>query len=381
MKVGIITFHAAHNYGSMLQAYALQQTVISLGHKCEIINFRTPRQKYSYQPFYRFPNIKAKIKTLLLPKLAFNDRKKHLLFENFLSEKLILSSNEYATNEELRNAGFDFDAYISGSDQIWNIHCFDYDTAYFLDFVKYGKKIAYAPSMGPIPLVETQTLERDKNSIATYLNSYSSVSVREEATSERIKLITGRKYPIALDPTLLFTAQQWEALIKSSPLAKGQYILIYSPWHDTDLYQKAAQLSNLMGLNVIVTIAAQRHRWILNNHFKFITTVGPIEFLNLVKNATLVVSGSFHAAVFSLLLGTQLYAVNGMDDARVSQLLSMTGLERFAEYPEKLLPIEELTEIYSHGLTRLEPHIAESLAFLRNALSTDHRIPDLTDSI
>lgn len=366
MKVGIITFHAAHNYGSMLQAYALQQTVISLGHKCEIINFRTPRQKEIYRNIFQKVGLKGKAKLIFVPSAIFTDRKKHQLFEKFLSEKLILSPNEYATSEELRNAGFDFDAYISGSDQIWNTICYDHDPAYFLDFVKQGRKIAYAPSMGPEP--GTQVLPGFYDSVKRLTESYSVISVREDATAEHFNFITGQKPQVTLDPTLLLPSENWARLISDKPLRQKKYILLYAPFHPAEVFYYAKEISKRENMDIIVTQNDLRCHFLFNPHIKFQTVVGPLEFLNLVKNAALVVSASFHAVAFSLMLGTQLYAVNGMDDARVSQLLSMTGLERFAEYPEKLLPIEELAEIYSHGLTRLEPHIAESLAFLREAL-------------
>lgn len=366
MNVGIITFHASHNYGSMLQAYALQQTVISLGHKCEIINFRTPRQKEIYRNIFQKVGLKGKANLIFVPSAIFTDWKKHQLFEKFLSEKLILSSNEYATNEELRNAGLDFDAYISGSDQIWNTICHDHDPAYFLDFVKQGRKIAYAPSMGPTP--KTQVLPGLFASIRHLTDSYSAISVREDATAEHFCFITGRKPQVTLDPTLLLPPDIWAGLISDRPLRQKRYILLYAPFHPAEVFSYAKEISKREKLDIIVTQNDLRCHYLFNPHIKFRTVVGPLEFLKLVKNAALVISASFHAVAFSLMLGTQLYAVNGMDDARVSQLLSMTGLERFAEYPEKLLPEEELSEIYSAGLARLKPHIAESLAFLRNAL-------------
>lgn len=151
MKVGIITFHAAHNYGSMLQAYALQQVVTSLGHDCCIINLRTPRQKRYYSPFYLKGGLRSKIKALAYPAVAVNDWRKHRLFEKFLRSYLILTPAEYSSSEQLRHASLDFDIVISGSDQIWNTCCFDHEPAYFLDFCNDAKRVAYAPSMGPDP--------------------------------------------------------------------------------------------------------------------------------------------------------------------------------------------------------------------------------------
>ena len=148
--VGIITFHASHNYGSMLQAYALQQVILSLGFECEIINFRTLKQKTFYKPIWERGNIFGKFKRLLLYAPFHNKLlKKHQLFEEFLQTEFRLLKKEYATLQDLEQANLRYDYYISGSDQIWNTHCFDFDWAYFLPFVENGERIAYAPSMGP----------------------------------------------------------------------------------------------------------------------------------------------------------------------------------------------------------------------------------------
>ena len=112
--VGIITFHASHNYGSMLQAYALQQVILSLGFECEIINFRTLRQKTFYKPIWERGNIFGKFKRLLLYAPFHNKLlKKHQLFEEFLQTEFRLSKKEYATLHELEQANLRYDYYIS----------------------------------------------------------------------------------------------------------------------------------------------------------------------------------------------------------------------------------------------------------------------------
>ena len=148
-KVGIITFHAAYNYGSMLQAYALQQVILSMGYDCEIINFRSPAQKRQYKPIFVVGSLYGRcVRFIIQAAYVWGILKKQRLFEQFLNSELKLSYNEYGTLEDLENAGFNYDYYISGSDQIWNVYCNDFNYAYFLPFVKSGKRIAYAPSMG-----------------------------------------------------------------------------------------------------------------------------------------------------------------------------------------------------------------------------------------
>lgn len=363
MKVGIITFHASHNYGSMLQAYALQQTVLSLGHKCEIINLRTAAQKSFYKPFFKLPGFRKKIKALVYPKLAFDDYRKHRLFEYFLQKNLILTNEEYHSATELAAADLDFDAYISGSDQIWNTICFDHASSYFLDFVKSGKRIAYAPSMGPRP--EVEVADKFTPAIKEYLRHYSAVSVREKRTADRVRQICGIDPQIVADPTLLLSQEEWSALAGSKPLIDGKYMLIYTPWYDDykNLYVLAAKFAESRNIIIISSTQEGYRIWGRNPKFKYLPATGPIEFLNLVKYSQGVFCGSFHAVVFSLIFGKPFYTYKGMDDSRISQLLKLTGLEISAESTASID-----STVFSDAYQKLNPFIESSRRYLKDSL-------------
>lgn len=368
MKVGIITFHASHNYGSMLQAYALQQTVMKLGHECEIINFRTERQKRFYRPFYFVKGWRPKVKALVFPKLAFNDWRKYRLFERFLKEKLILSEKEYHTSEELANAGLDYDAYISGSDQIWNTHCFDFDWAYYLNFVRKGKKIAYAASMGPIP--DLQVLEVNDSEIVNNVTDYDAISVRENNTNKRLKKAGINDIGcVNLDPTLLIDRIGWEKIILEEPLIKGNYIYLYTPWfseHFEKVYEKAASLAEKRNMKVVVSKSEGYKKWKNNNFFEFYTAVGPLEFLNLIKNAKIIIAESFHAVVFSLIFNKPFIILNGNADSRISNLIALLDLKK-SSISENGSLIFDSIETSDFGTT-LIPNIKESIDFLKKAI-------------
>lgn len=327
-KVGIITFHASHNYGSMLQAYALQQVILGMGYDCEIINFRTKRQKRSYYPpFCRGRWIGRMRRLLLYWKDAIPLIKKYCLFESFLQKKYILSKKEYRTLNDLENEYFGYDFYISGSDQIWNTICLDFDWAYFLTFVKGGKKIAYAPSMGPRPFRDV--VEENACNINKYVLSFGAVSVREQGTADRLFMFSGIQAPIVLDPTLLLSNCYWEKIINNTPLVKGDYIFLYAPWYDESVFLKAESLSNQLGMKVVVSQIYEwgGRKWRKKNNFQYLLSVGPIEFLNLCKNAKWTIGLSFHLVVFSILLHTPFIVIDGMNDSRIQNLLTLTGLE------------------------------------------------------
>lgn len=364
-KVGIITFHASHNYGSMLQAYALQKTVEALGHNCEIINFRTSRQKKMYRSFFMEARLLPMLKTFRFPRLALRDWKKHQLFEKFIREDLKVTEREYTDSQQLKNACFDYDAYISGSDQIWNTHCYDYDSAYFLDFVMDGIKIAYAPSMGPSPKTEVKT--SNDPVIKNYLSTYQALSVREAGTADRIENITGIRPIICLDPTLLLNKENWYALTDDFSYIQGEYILLYSPFYDEQMYDQTIELAEKYNLKIIVTLSTSCFRFRNNKRMEFYTVVGPKEFLTLVRFAKFVVCKSFHGIIFSLIFSRPFYAINGMNDNRVANLLSLTGLEFLAEYPTDLSDLEQ--DVFTRAFALLKPIQDKSIDFLQNALS------------
>lgn len=365
MKVGILTFHGSHNYGSMLQAYALQQTVIALGHDCRIINLRTPRQKKYYTPFYLQNGLRSKLIASAYPKIAFNDWRKHRLFERFLRNNLILTDTEYSSSEQLHQASLDFDVIISGSDQIWNTWCFDHEPAYFLDFNTSAKRVAYAPSMGPDP-------QRHINPslfplISKNLGNYDAIAVREQTTASMVSQILSddKSVDIVLDPTLLLPSGHWSRLAGDTSLVSGDYIFVYTPWPDKELYAQASALADKTGMKVVCSSPHFYHQWHRNPHFHFHTAVGPIEFLNLVKFSSFVVCSSFHAVVFSVLFSKPFYAHKGMSDGRIATLLSALSLEHCVQLPDKFLPGKDLV----YNIDSLTLQRAHSLEFLKNSLA------------
>lgn len=328
-KVGIITFHASHNYGSMLQAYALQQTILSMGFDCEIINFRTKIQTEHFKPPFMRGTMQGKIKRFI-QFLPFNHSlfKKFELFEDFLATYYKLSDKKFLSLSELNEANLPYDVVVSGSDQIWNTYCFDFDWAYFLPFVKSARKVAYAPSLGPTPFHSVKT--EMEQQIKSLLKVYDTISVRDSLAQKEIKRLTGIECPIMIDPTLLLPIQKWHEMAGNTPIEKGKYVFLYTPWYEKTVFDVAKTISKDLGVPVVVSQlydSWKRNSWIVDKNYKIHISTGPKEFLNLCKFATCVVGASFHVVVFSILFRTPFYAVDGMKDSRVAELLTMTGME------------------------------------------------------
>lgn len=331
-KIGIITFHAAYNYGSLLQNYALQKVLAGLGFCPETINLRTRKQKEQYDYFTPIGKLLDKKRIILYLAFFFKKnelKQKYALFENFLSEDLALSQ-EVADTDGIRSLPL-YDAYVAGSDQIWNVGAKDFNWSYFLDFVPKGiPRVSYAASMGTCPDGILDGNDGARRKVRDCLLNFNAISVRETKTAKVInKILPERDCEVLIDPTLLLEAKCWEQHIAKEPIISGDYIFLYNPYFIKDVYEQARLLSKMTGLKVVVSNVNIKSSFYYPE-FKSVLATGPWEFLNLIKNATYVIGRSFHLLVFSLLFEKTFIAVNGLGDSRLSNLLSLTGLESLA---------------------------------------------------
>lgn len=327
MKIGIITFHAAFNYGSMLQTYALQTFLEKAGHDVCIINFRQKSQKNGYPKpidFGSFSNIKQSVKRLMFsPKSIKPLYKKWHLFDDFMHNWLNLT-NEFNTLEELKQAKFEYDIIITGSDQIWNTNAFDFSEAYFGTFAGSNvKKIAYAPSMGPNPE------ELDVEYLKKLLKGYVAVSVREYRTKKfLVKNNICNNVSVVLDPTMLLKSSDYDRLIDDEPLIKEKYLFYYTPGGlRHEFLKEASKLGKQLKLPVICDTYYYKKEISRYDNIYSYPEVGPSEFLNLVKNATYICGASFHLMAFSILFNKNFSCLNGDVDSRMNNLMKSFGLE------------------------------------------------------
>lgn len=327
MKIGIITFHASFNYGSMLQAYALQTFLERNGHEVEIINFRTDKQKSMYPKPLRFNSrnrIKQSIKRILLEPSSIGPLyKKWHLFDQFLNSHLHITK-EFSTEEELKHANLKYDLLITGSDQIWNTDCGDYSDAFFGNFVAPSTpKIAYAVSMGPHP--ET----KNPNYYKKEVKNFKAISVREQRTKDFLeKNEIYKNVEVVVDPTMLLSKDNWDDLIGDKPLIDGDYLFYYTPFGPNyQFLDEAVKIAKQENLPII----CDNSYWprALRNYptVRPYSAVGPIEFLNFIKNAKVVCGGSFHLMIFSIIFDKEFYSIGGDVDSRVQNLAKLAGTE------------------------------------------------------
>ena len=197
MKIGILTFHDAHNYGAVLQAYALKKYIQSLGHEAKIINYHHKTIPDGF------------------PREGHEERWDK--FNKFINELTDFEEEVCTSEEDLEKQ--DVDAWICGSDQIWNTEITrGFNKGFFLDFETKSKKISYAVSMG-IPELPEEHEEHFKRSI----NKLDVISVREESLKEYAKKFTNKKIEKTLDPTLLLEASDYDNLLLDNKY--GDYVL------------------------------------------------------------------------------------------------------------------------------------------------------------
>lgn len=319
-NIGILTFHAAHNYGSMLQAYALRHYLLGKGHNATIINLRpkAQREMYAHPLSKSMLSIKVIIKAILKPQLFWGNIRKWRLFEEFIEEELQPTEQVFENYKEveLHLNQYGFDTLISGGDQIWNQLCKDFDLSYMLPLGKQYRKIAYAPSMGK----EVEVMKQDPyiENYKKYITQYDSISIREKDGADMLSQAIGKDIEVVADPVFLLEAEDYKRFI-GERLIKGKYMFYYTPSHlvAREAFEGAKSYAKANGLQMVSSNAFFSQKGI-----QAYNACGPKEFLNLLYYADFVCGQSFHLAVFSLLFHKEFAILNGDKDPRMQELLA-----------------------------------------------------------
>lgn len=356
--IGIITFHFPENYGAVLQTYALQHRLRQIGHEVRVIDYR---------PAYHAGMYGWSGKRLGLNQQNARRLMLRASFERFRQEYLAMTS-VVRTPDELRTRLPEMDAIICGSDQIWSPNLAN-DTAYLLDFARPGvRRIAYAGSFGQ-PTVPQEYAAR----FAPLFSQMDALSVREASGRIIIKELCGRDAEVVLDPTMLVT--DWDA-IAVPPAVRGGYVLTV-PLRNNPLLEKTARLvASALGLPVLRLYDFELKFWKYRGRRIY---TGPREYVGLFRNATFVVTTSFHATAFAILsecpfLSVALDKTIAMKNTRMTELLSNLALEeRFIDtFDEARIRQSVRAAInWKHAKELLDTRRAMSTRYLETALATD----------
>jgi len=369
-RIGIVTIHMINNYGAVLQAYALNHYLNSLGFDAETIDFRTYRVAESYQMYLPTRRPMDLIRNLQ----SFLSRKKlnmrHQRMKDFIKDNVKLSKNTYYSNAELAaDDSLDYDYYICGSDQIWQTYCRNYDDAFILAFARdKGIRLSYAASLG-VSSVNPELEPRFRNE----LSGFSALSVREQNAIKVISSISGKDVVQVMDPVFLLSPDQWKQMMNDQLCPDKPYILFYSVHGGlAGMRKHVKSLSKLYNMPVVVLNKNLREA--LYPNIKCYDA-GPAEFVSLFQGAKYVVTNSFHGCAFSILFGKKFQVfVPGTAStgtaSRIYSLMNTLGLSDRIVFRDSKPTSMDKTINWDDVQSRLAPMIDSSKSFLDEALRT-----------
>lgn len=326
MKIGIITMHRVLNFGSALQAFALQQAIANLGGESEIIDYIYPRPEKKHFSLKCIVNSALVILRNAL--IGFPSVRKKSRFKKFYNESFVLSAKSY-TPDQIKKDPPLYDVYMTGSDQVWNPKYIGVETDFMLGFApQCSKRLSYASSFA------TDRIPDELVGIyRSSLSKYDIISVRESYGCDIVKRITGRDAISTCDPTLLLTKEQWALLADKSVHKENEpYILVYilyymyNPYPEIDRIVKNVQ--DNLGLKVIYLNG--RMADFSKPNSKLNKDSGPYEFLRLVQNAKFVITTSFHGVAFSSIFGIPFLGIvknRNKEGDRISSIINQLGCQ------------------------------------------------------
>lgn len=350
-KIALVTCYFQHNYGSQLQALATQMIFDKLGLENETIRIdglKAEINKAKYQYFLskifdintvrdKMATVRKQIAKRTNPEYARNLTVRDRIFSDFAESKFKLSAL-YTSKAELGRKAHSYDAFVVGSDQLWlpsNISA-DY---YTLNFVpEEVKKIAYATSFGVSQLPHKQA-EMARH----FLNRLNAIFVRETSGQKLIRQLTGKEVPLVCDPTLLFTAEEWNRQAPQTRKIQENYLLCYFLGNNPEQRNFAKKLADALNCKIVQLPNLDEY---IKSDEGFATyplyDVSPLDFIALIRDARFVLTDSFHCTVFSTLFEKPFFSFRRYNnDSQVSTNSRIYSLLDTFGIPERLLTGKE----------------------------------------
>lgn len=340
MRIGITTWHTGENAGTFFQLYGLYNYLGKRGHDVKVIDYvmtdshdMLPRGWYYYlsQPLAL---IKRKIKrqknkTDFVVNTSAFTKEIQIRDERFKNAYGQLNfTQRVSTEEELRKLNDSFDAFIVGSDQIWNASMLN--RRYFLDYVADGKiKASYAPSMG-----SGQVLPYQRKMFKKYLESFNFISTREKKLADILSKVLQQRVEHVLDPSMLVSKEDYLRMAHlPDQFTPNTYLLCYFMPNNEKQRKQIMDYAQKHGLKIVaMAMFANSYTF---KEAEVYSAAGPKEFVGLIANAAAVFTSSFHCTIFSILFNKDLfvfkqYATSKVADInqRFEEQLSTYGINR-----------------------------------------------------
>lgn len=386
MKIAILTQPLQHNYGGIMQAYAMQQVLRQMGHQTVTLNRRNNYPSVKLFLLRVLSVIKCIIRKFVLGKkdirimnplssdyrtYDFGDQELKSFIREHIPHTQPLRGSKALTRYVTRHHQ---DAIIVGSDQVWRQGYSPHITDYFLSFLPEDcdtKRIAYAASFGTSQCdISSQYL----NECIKALHRFNAVSVRENTGKEILKSLFMTDAPVVPDPTLLLSKEDYEILIdkKEKDIHPGMTYYILD--EEEDKMQIVDDASKSLGLPRTRLSLVPQGGTADHGQLKLDS---PSHWLSSIAYADFIVTDSFHGCVFSIIFNKPFIAIANKDRGldRFHTLLNRLGLENrlvfsFKEYQEKEEQL--LTGIdYANVNSAKEKWASAGRNFLVDALNMD----------
>lgn len=356
MRVGILTFHDTTNFGSLLQTYALYKLLHDSEIECEVIDYQCDEIK---KREFKYENISCWTLKNIVKYILFSthSKRKHNELLEFLRENASLSGRYY--KHDIEKSNNNYDCFIVGSDIVWGLDVTGNDMSYFLDFTYDDKlRISYASSAN-----EIEGTDYTKQ-IIKLLSRFELIGVREEKIkNELLRHFSDKKVKLVCDPTMLIESGYWTDLAKSSyfydELQTKNYILMYFPDGEGHMLNDAKSLKRKYKCKIYCINDSLPLPGVKNMHITKIE-----DFLCLIINANLVLSGSYHGTLFSVYFKKNFYYYIRAHGERMNTVAKILGIEdRQAKYIEV-----NTTVNYSDIENKLEHYRADSKEYVNEMI-------------
>lgn len=349
MKIGISTIFAVPNYGAMLQAYGLSSHLRAAGLDAEVINYRQP----ALEEYFRF-------KFTLPP--AVHHWRRLRGGRQFVEKSIRKGSPVVRSAEEFLPQVANYDALITGSDQVWFTGPVQYyDRMFFLDFPAPGvRKISYAASAGG-----NESFGAFEGNVREALRDFDHLGVRDAHTASLIRPLTDKELTRTVDPVFL---HGFDEILSDRKPAGAPYILVFGDFRG-DLGRVIREVREATGIKRVVSL-----QYPCPEATERLPSAGPVEWLNGFRHADFVITSYFHGTVAAVKFQRPFVAIPTPGRRhKVATLLEPLGLRQrcFTDSAaiEPLSAIVRETIDWTMVNGKLKPMIEASKTFLRSALA------------
>lgn len=331
-KIANITWITYPNFGTFLQAYALQQYIISLGYEDVILDDSTVINNHVDWKF----RVKKWIWSLGKTYRRYINSQKiaQKLYGRFKEEHILIESNV----KDVKRLNETYDCFVCGSDQIWNPFSLSNPKSgfFYADFAE-KKKISYAPSIG-VSSVPSDFVDR----FHALIKGFSFLSAREKEGQKIMQKLSGKCVANVVDPTLLLDGQQWSKLLDShKKIADEKYVLGYFLTPNPVYIEAAKAYAYKNGYKFKMFYTDKSYYSVADE----LITAGPIEFLQAIHDAQHLFTDSFHGSIFASIFKVQFITFKRFKNTITSQNSRVENLLKMMDIEERLLSEEDVADI------------------------------------